>query len=47
MSTTNPFVHVDNVAKRWNGQLGVENISLSIPRANSGSSGGTILTAGH
>ncbi|SMX38641.1 ABC transporter ATP-binding protein [Maliponia aquimaris] len=29
---TNPFVHVDKVAKRWNGQLGVEDITLSIPR---------------
>ncbi|MDI3335673.1 ABC transporter ATP-binding protein [Defluviimonas aestuarii] len=29
-----PFVHVENVAKRWNGQLGVENISLSIPRGS-------------
>ena len=27
-----PFVHMDKVAKRWNGQLGVEGISLSIPR---------------
>ena len=34
MSATNPFVHVDNVAKRWNGQLGVGNISLSIPRGS-------------
>lgn len=34
MSATNPFVLVDNVAKRWNGQLGVENISLSIPRGS-------------
>ena len=32
MSVAAPFVHVDNVAKRWNGQLGVEDISLSIPR---------------
>ncbi len=32
MTSISPFVHVDNVAKRWNGQLGVENISLSIPR---------------
>ena len=32
MTSQSPFVHVDNVAKRWNGQLGVENISLSIPR---------------
>lgn len=29
MSET-PFVVLDNVAKRWNGQLGVENISLEI-----------------
>jgi sn-glycerol 3-phosphate transport system ATP-binding protein len=29
-----PFVHVDNVAKRWNGQLGVEGITLSIPRGS-------------
>ncbi len=32
MTSDSPFVHVDNVAKRWNGQLGVENISLAIPR---------------
>ena len=32
MNVAAPFVNVDNVAKRWNGQLGVENISLSIPR---------------
>ena len=32
MTDPAPFVHVDNVAKRWNGQLGVEHISLSIPR---------------
>jgi len=32
MNVQSPFVDVDNVAKRWNGQLGVENISLSIPR---------------
>ena len=32
MNNAASFVHVDNVAKRWNGQLGVENISLSIPR---------------
>ena len=32
MTDAAPFVHVDNVAKRWNGQLGVENIALSIPR---------------
>ena len=29
-----PFVHVDNVAKRWNGQLGVEDINLSIPQGS-------------
>ncbi len=29
-----PFVRVDNVAKRWNGQLGVEHIDLSIPRGS-------------
>ncbi|WP_338548810.1 ABC transporter ATP-binding protein [Roseovarius phycicola] len=29
-----PFVHMDSVAKRWNGQLGVEDISLSIPRGS-------------
>ncbi len=29
-----PFVHVDNVAKRWNGQLGVEHVDLSIPRGS-------------
>jgi sn-glycerol 3-phosphate transport system ATP-binding protein len=29
---SDPFVHVDNVAKRWYGQLGVEGVSLSIPR---------------
>ena len=34
MTTDAPFVHVENVAKRWNGQLGVENISLSIPRGS-------------
>ena len=28
------FVHVDNIAKRWNGQLGVEDINLSIPRGS-------------
>ena len=28
--STKPFVVLDNVAKRWNGQLGVENISLDI-----------------
>lgn len=31
---TDPFVHVDSVEKRWNGQLGVEDISLSIPRGS-------------
>ena len=34
MSPDAPFVHVDGVAKRWNGQLGVEDISLSIPRGS-------------
>lgn len=29
-----PFVHVNNIAKRWNGQLGVEDINLSIPRGS-------------
>ncbi|MBC7181034.1 MAG: ATP-binding cassette domain-containing protein, partial [Roseovarius sp.] len=28
------FVEVQNVAKRWNGQLGVEGVSLSIPRGS-------------
>jgi sn-glycerol 3-phosphate transport system ATP-binding protein len=28
------FVEVQDVAKRWNGQLGVEHVSLSIPRAS-------------
>ena len=32
MNVAEPFVCFKNVAKRWNGQLGVENISLSIPR---------------
>lgn len=31
---TAAFVTVDNVAKRWNGQLGVEHIDLSIPRGS-------------
>ncbi|TFL17219.1 ABC transporter ATP-binding protein [Jannaschia formosa] len=31
---TDPFVHVDDVAKRWKGQLGVEGITLSIPRGS-------------
>ncbi len=31
---TEPFVKVENVAKRWNGQLGVEGISLDIPRGS-------------
>ena len=34
MTTGQPFVHVENVAKRWNGQLGVEDIDLSIPRGS-------------
>jgi sn-glycerol 3-phosphate transport system ATP-binding protein len=29
-----PFVQINNVAKRWNGQLGVQDISLSIPRGS-------------
>ena len=32
--TTSPFVKLDRVAKRWNGQLGVENISLDIPEGS-------------
>ncbi|MDG2402360.1 MAG: ATP-binding cassette domain-containing protein, partial [Amylibacter sp.] len=28
--STKPFVVLKDVAKRWNGQLGVENISLKI-----------------
>ena len=28
------FVEIDNVAKRWNGQLGVEHVSLSIERGS-------------
>ena len=28
------FVQMDNVAKRWNGQLGVENVSLDIARGS-------------
>ena len=31
---TDPFVHVESVEKRWNGQLGVEDISLTIPRGS-------------
>ena len=34
MTMTDPFVHVQDVAKRWNGQLGVEGVSLSIPRGS-------------
>ena len=34
MTDAAPFVYVDNVAKRWNGHLGVEDISLSIPRGS-------------
>jgi sn-glycerol 3-phosphate transport system ATP-binding protein len=34
MTMTQPFVHVDGVAKRWNGQLGVEDIGLSIPQGS-------------
>ena len=32
--TTSPFVKLDGVAKRWNGQLGVEGISLDIPEGS-------------
>ena len=32
--TTAPFVKLDGVAKRWNGQLGVEGISLDIPEGS-------------
>ena len=32
--TTTPFVKLDGVAKRWNGQLGVEGISLDIPEGS-------------
>ena len=31
---TDMFVRADNVAKRWNGQLGVEHIDLEIPRGS-------------
>jgi sn-glycerol 3-phosphate transport system ATP-binding protein len=31
---TSPFVKLDGVAKRWNGQLGVEGISLDIPEGS-------------
>src|SRR3546814_12035118 len=34
MTAASSFVHFQDVAKRWNGQLGVENISLSIPRGS-------------
>ncbi|MGB1830275.1 MAG: ABC transporter ATP-binding protein, partial [Paracoccaceae bacterium] len=34
MSADIPFVKIDKVAKRWNGQLGVKDISLSIPRGS-------------
>ena len=34
MSSDTPFVNVDDVAKRWNGQLGVEDVSLSIPNGS-------------
>ncbi len=34
MTQAETFVNVDNVAKRWNGQLGVEEVSLSIPRGS-------------
>ena len=32
--TTAPFVEIKNVAKRWNGQLGVEGITLDIPEGS-------------
>lgn len=32
--TTTPFVKLDGVAKRWNGQLGVEGIALDIPEGS-------------
>ena len=32
--TTSPFVKLDGVAKRWNGQLGVEGITLDIPEGS-------------
>jgi len=32
--TTPPFVVLKDIAKRWNGQLGVENISLDIPEGS-------------
>ncbi len=32
--TTEPFVVLKDVAKRWNGQLGVEGISLDIPEGS-------------
>lgn len=32
--STEPFVVFDNIAKRWNGMLGVENISLDIPKGS-------------
>jgi sn-glycerol 3-phosphate transport system ATP-binding protein len=34
MTMADSFVHIENVAKRWNGQLGVEGVSLSIPRGS-------------
>ena len=32
--TADAFITMDDVAKRWNGQLGVEHVSLSIPRGS-------------
>ena len=32
--TNSPFVKLDGVAKRWNGQLGVEGITLDIPEGS-------------
>ncbi len=34
MMTKTPFVKLDGVAKRWNGQLGVEGITLDIPEGS-------------
>ena len=34
MTDPAPFVVLENVAKRWNGQLGVENVSLSVPQGS-------------
>ena len=34
MTGSEPFVVLESVAKRWNGQLGVEDVSLSVPRGS-------------